>query len=138
VGGLPYITSSYYKDEYKGIPMDDTLELDRYILRASEVIDKLTAYRIAKGEVNLETSHPFIKTQVEKATAAMTEYYVENGYSTNQSTAQSVGLGSFNYSLKASNGETMDVPNNVVSHLTPTGLLYAGINVSGGGVYYDD
>jgi hypothetical protein len=135
---MPYITTSYYKTEYKGIPIEDTQELDRYILRASDVIDKLTAYRIAKGEVDLESSHPFIKTQVQKATAAMTEFYVENGYSTNQNFAQSVGIGSFNYSLQTQGGESIDVPNSVVNHLSPTGLMYAGINVSGGGVYYEN
>jgi hypothetical protein len=134
---MPYITTNYYKVEYKGIPIEDTQELDRYILRASEVIDKITAYRIAKGEVNLETSHPFIKAQVEKATAAMVEYYVENGYSTNQSNAQSVGIGSFNYSLQTQGGESLEIPNQVIEHISPTGLMYAGINVSGGGVYYE-
>jgi flagellar hook assembly protein FlgD len=136
---MPYITSVYYNDTFKGKPASSPEELDRMILRASDVIDSLTFNRIAKGEVNLETGHPFVKAQVEKATAAMVEYYViSGGYDATIDTgAQSLGLGSFNYSMKGTNGKAIDVPSNVVSYLVDSGLLYAGINVAGGGVYYD-
>lgn len=136
---MPYITREYYDNTYKGKPASSPEELDRLISRASDSIDILTYHRIAKGEVDLETSHPFIKSQVEKATAALVEYYVViGGYeSTIDTGEQSVGLGSFNYSMKGTRGKSVEVPNNVVELLTSTGLLYAGINVSGGGIYYD-
>lgn len=137
---MVYITSDYYENEYKGKPAPSIEELERNILRASEVIDQITNFRIATGAVNLETSHPFIKQQVEKATAAMTEYYILNGgYETFiETNVQSAGLGSFNYTLATQSGKEIEVPSNVVNHLNSTGLMYAGINASGGGVYYDN
>jgi hypothetical protein len=136
---MPYITREYYDNTFKGKPASSPEELDRLILRASDVVDSLTFNRIARGEVDLETAHPFTKAQVEKATAAMVEYYlISGGYeSTIDTGAQSVGLGSFNYSMKGTNGKSIDVPNNVVNYLVDSGLLYAGINVAGGGIFYD-
>jgi hypothetical protein len=135
---MSYITREYYEDTYMGKQPSSPEELDKLILRASDVIDVLTYNRIKKGDVVLAEVHPFIKSQVELATAQMVEYYVlSGGYETTIDVgAQSVGIGSFNYSMK-SGRQTVEVPNNVVMTLTETGLMYAGINLAGGGVYYD-
>ena len=140
---VSYIDSTYYNDTYMGKPPTPSMDISRLIMRASEVIDKLTAFRIAKGEVILAEAHPFVQESVKKATAAMVEYYVINGgYERDIEVDQesSVNIGSFSYSVSDKEGKKgMAVPNQVMEYLTHTGLLYTGINTSGGGgVYYED
>lgn len=139
---MPYITSEYYTTTYGGKPYTDQKELTRVIQRASDVIDSLTGYKLQTG-LGIELVHSFVKGNVEKATAALVEFYLLNGGydSMMQTNVPDASIGSFNYSMKTNSGkqkENVDVPNNVISLLAATGLLYAGINTSGGGVYYDN
>lgn len=120
---------------------DSSQNINRLIKMASDVIDQLTAYRIAKGEIVLSEAPQFIQDQVKKATAAMTEYYINNGGydATTQDEVDSLNIGSFSYSMTKSNGagKSFDVPSKVIDLLSHTGLLYAGIQTVGGGVSYD-
>ena len=70
---VAYIDVEYYNNTYKGVDAGD--DLDRYIERASDLVDQVTGYKIA----DLSALHPRIQELVKKATAAQVEFYVLNG-----------------------------------------------------------
>src|SRR5690554_8196516 len=70
---MAYIDAEYYVNVYKGVDAGD--DLDRYIERASDLVDQVTGYKIA----DLSALHPRIQELVKKATAAQVEFYVLNG-----------------------------------------------------------
>lgn len=129
---MGYITPEYYIDTYKGIDAGD--ELEKYIERASDLIDQAINYKID----DVETIHPFIKKQVEKATAAQVEFYVLQGGDVEVNAGDdmsTVGIGSFNYSVGHDgrggrvNPDTKRISPSALAYLRPTGLLYAGLDV---------
>ena len=127
---MAYIDLTYYKDVYMGTDPDDDVELQKLINRASDIVDILTRYRI----IDFDSLADFQKTNVEKATAAQTEYLVSVGenYNTDGS-VQSVKIGKFSYN---EGGGSSDPSKNSMSesiapltrqYLFPTGLAYAGV-----------
>lgn len=127
---MPYINSDYYQNKHKGVMPSNSEDLVRNIEKASDAIDILTKFKVKN---NFETATiPFIKEQVEKATASLTEYYILNGgyESFVQDDISSAGVGSFNYSVKGGSAveTTNNVPQDVYERLLITGLLYAGID----------
>lgn len=133
---MAYIDAEYYNNTYKGVDAGD--ELDRYIERASDLIDQVTGYKIA----DLAVLHPRIQELVKKATAAQVEFYVLNGGpegvdgSTDGSFSQ-VSIGAFQYQsgrinqqIPAGKQEHRVAPA-ALAYLEPTGLLYQGVRVYG-------
>lgn len=133
---MAYIDAEYYNNTYKGVDAGD--ELDRYIERASDLIDQVTGYKIA----DLAVLHPRIQELVKKATAAQVEFYVLNGGpegvdgSTDGSFSQ-VSIGAFQYQsgrinqqIPAGKQEHRVAPA-ALAYLEPAGLLYQGVRVYG-------
>ena|SRR5690554_4114462 len=134
---VAYIDAEYYNNTYKGVDAGD--DLDRYIERASDLVDQVTGYKIA----DLSALHPRIQELVKKATAAQVEFYVLNGGpegvdgSTDGSFSQ-VSIGAFQYQsgrinqqIPAGKQEHRVAPA-ALAYLEPTGLLYQGVRVYGG------
>ena len=132
-----YIDTDYYTNVYMGEPAPSTTDLDKYITRASDLIDMLTGYRIqCNGFDNLPI---FTQGLIKKATAAQVEYYVLKGGTAEIDAGtsgdyDSVTVGSFSYSKgSSSNSRDLDrVSPTTLDYLRNTGLLYQGITVVGG------
>lgn len=131
---MAYITPEYYIDEYKGADAGD--ELERYIQRASDMIDQVTNYALAG--VEFERLAQFIQDQVKKATAAQVEFYVVQGgpeeADAGTHDAGQVRVGSFSYGGRGSGGGassagTSRISPTALGFLEPTGLLYRGLDV---------
>lgn len=138
---MSYITSVYYNNEYEGVSIGDSNELTRLIKRSSEIIDLLTGYKVKKSKNGIEDFHHFVQDQIKLATSIMTEHYILNGgYEAVESSnnLSNVSVGSFSYTLNASNGKKVDVPEKAIIVLSSTGLLYAGIDCDdGSSIGYD-
>lgn len=132
-----YIDATYYNDTYKGA--DAGTELDKYIDRASDLIDQVTKYVLVNyGFSNLAT---FIQNQVKKATASQVEFYVLNGgdQEINASTSDlnSVSVGSFSYQTydNKSGKQANRISPSALEYLKPTGLLHTGVGVEHNAYY---
>src|SRR5690554_5050062 len=133
---VAYIDAEYYNNEYKGVDAGD--DLDRYIERASDLVDQVTGYKIR----DFEALPPFIQEQVKKATAAQVEFYVLNGgpegVDGNDGGFNQVAIGSFEYQTARMGQQTPAgkqehrVAPAALAYLEPTGLLYRGVRVYGG------
>lgn len=133
---VAYIDAEYYNNEYKGVDAGD--DLDRYIERASDLVDQVTGYKIA----DLSALHPRIQELVKKATAAQVEFYVLNGgpegVDGNDGSFNQVAIGSFEYQTARMGQQTPAgkqehrVAPAALAYLEPTGLLYRGVRVYGG------
>lgn len=131
---MAYITPDYYTNEYKGV--DAGKDLEKFIERASDVIDQLTNDVLFGKDV--ETIAEYLQIKVRKATAAQVEFYVLSGSSeevdTGKDTFTNVSIGSFAYGAGSSQGgsESRDVDRvspSTLSLLRSTGLLYQGLDV---------
>lgn len=125
---MAYITIDYYKNEWLGLDPEDDAELQKLINRASDIIDFLTRNRILVfDDLNI-----IQQDNVQKATAAQTEYMVNVGenYNTDGS-IQSAKIGSFSYSeggdQKSSNSTKQSVSSLARQYLSVTGLAYGGV-----------
>lgn len=128
-----YIDIEYYRIEYMGTEIDDNQQLERYIKRASDIIDQVTHYKIK----DFDELHPFIQKQVKKATAAQVEFFeLEGGVeiATIGDTLNNVSAGKFSYGK----GNVQNAPHNskivspaVINYLRATGLLYTGTETVG-------
>ena len=133
---VAYIDAEYYNNTYKGVDAGD--DLDRYIERASDLVDQVTGYKIR----DFEALPPFIQEQVKKATAAQVEFYVLNGgpegVDGNDGGFNQVAIGSFEYQTARMGQQTPAgkqehrVAPAALAYLEPTGLLYRGVRVYGG------
>lgn len=135
---MPYIDTEYYINVYKGKQPFNPDDLPKLLIRASEMINELTGFKLVTGKVNIDNSFPFIQDQVKKATAKIVEYYVINGgYEvTKSSEPQSVSIGSFKYSTsKESSGESNEAIKEAVTQLSHTGLLYTGMEAIDNDLY---
>ncbi|MCC2250076.1 hypothetical protein JUJ52_08860 [Virgibacillus sp. AGTR] len=133
-----YIDKTYYIDDFLGESVEDEETLDRYIKRASEVIDQVTNYKIQmKG---FDSYIPFIQEQIKKSTAAQVEFYAEKGGVSaidagTESELTSVSIDSFSYQDGgASNSgnaskQSKRVSPSALEYLKITGLLYTGLDV---------
>ena len=132
---MAYIDAIYYRDVFKGADAGE--ELERYIERASDLVDQITNYKIR----DFEALPPFIQEQVKKATAAQVEFYVlqggPEGVDSNDGNFSQVAIGSFEYQT---GGMGQQIPAGKQEHrvspatlayLEPTGLLYRGVGIYG-------
>lgn len=123
---MGYIDAQYYTQEFKGL--DAGTELERYIERASDIIDQLTLHKMTRKP--FEQQPVFIQNQVKKAVAAQVEFYVVNGGDAELNAGiqdiGSVRIGSFSYDSKNTAGR---VSPSAINHLEPTGLLHRGLDV---------
>lgn len=127
----PYIDIDYYRNTYQGMPVDDDDTLNRLILRASRLIDRMTRQRITQAG-GLDQLPVFIQNQVKEATAAQTEhlaYFGETSSNISSGNTQNVSIGKFSYStgVKESNRDTR-FAQGALDALMPTGLLYTGVS----------
>ncbi|PJZ00378.1 hypothetical protein CPT06_11170 [Bacillus vallismortis] len=137
---MPYITPEYYNNVYKGAAAPDSADLERYIERASDIIDQITNFGLyGKG---IDSLPAFFRDSIMKATAAQVEFYVMKGgdAAVNAGTddMNSVSVGSFSYSTgggsssnAGSGTQSARLSPSALSFLAPTGLLYRGVSVRG-------
>lgn len=134
---MPYITPDYYNNVYKGTKAPSETDLERYIERASDIIDQVTGFKLYGGKFE-KLPDGFVKDMVKKATAAQVEFYVMKGgdasVNTGTDDAGSVTVGSFSYSKggssasSGSSGSSADrISPSVLDILAHTGLLYRGV-----------
>lgn len=131
---MPYIDKDFYENDYKGMPISDISIFDRLVVRASETVDFITNFKL--NSVDFDTLPPFIQKQVKKAVAAQIEYLLVFGQ------GAAMGAGGFgqvragNFSYGDRQGDTSEkrtekmTSGAVLSHLSPTGLLYQGVDVN--------
>lgn len=124
---MPYVDYTYYNETYKGksVTAEDFPALE---LRASEIIDDITMYRVAQS--SLGSYSELIQTQFKKAVCAQIDYIDSMGGIDvlDEAPMQSAGIGKFNYSGgNSSTGSKDNTSPRVTSLLFPTGLLYRGL-----------
>ncbi|GAA5417925.1 hypothetical protein Pryu01_03003 [Paraliobacillus ryukyuensis] len=129
---MPYIDYTYYTDEFQGEEVDEQT-FNKYVRRASDLIDQVTNYVIAKYQ--FENLAAFIQDQVKKATAAQIEFYVVKGNPAELDAGEgvsNVSIGSFSYQ-EGNNNQSSKQANrispNALEYLRTTGLLYRGLDV---------
>ncbi|WP_017379743.1 hypothetical protein [Paenisporosarcina sp. TG-14] len=129
---MPYITLEYYNDTYHGTPIDAD-EIDRFIGRASDVVDMVTNYKIT----DFDALHPRIQELIKKATAAQVEFFEVAG-GIDEIVAESLNnasIGKFSYGNKASSGNLSRtqaaISPLVIQFLSHTGLLNRSVSVYG-------
>lgn len=132
---MPYITKEYYENEYKGTPVQDKEAFDRLAARATDIVDMLTNFNLLGTE--LSKWPELIQGQIKKATAAQVEYLLTYGESNALGAGEygQVSAGNFSYGDKAGkealSREEQMTSAAVLNHLSPTGLLYTGVDVYG-------
>ncbi len=125
---MSYLTKTYYRDSFKGEPVDDT-DFPGLLIRAVEIVEEMTMYRVS--ESGLPAFPEDTQNRIKNAICAQIEYLDANGGSDMDTGAdlQSAGLGKFSYT-KAAGGDgntrqSIYAPR-AVRILAPTGLLYRG------------
>lgn len=132
---MPYIDYQYYKDEYRGIPIEEDA-FNRLVERATDIVDEMTQYRL-KTSIQMDSLPPFIQGQLKKATAAQVEYMNSQGEGVEHGEADvsSVSIGKFNYSEgqnpRRLTRQQIRTSPAVTGYLASTGLLYRGVKVLG-------
>lgn len=122
-----YVTEEYYKETYKGEPVDSA-DFPALAERAEEIVVEMTGYRLTIptfGELMEED-----RERVKKAICAQIEYLDANpGIDTDGAEFQSAGLGRFNFSRATGtngNSEQSIYSPRAKRLLFPTGFLYRG------------
>lgn len=125
---MPYIDETFYKDVYKGAPVDAGA-FPRLLERACDSIDHITNYALVGRD--LDSMHQVIQVNFKKAVAAQIEYLSSVGESVvhGVSGPANVSVGSFSYS-EGGNAATPISPA-AVSYLKATGFLNGGVTVLG-------
>src|SRR5690606_29584882 len=134
VADMAYIDATYYQDVFKGADAGE--ELERYIERASDLVDQITNYKIR----GFEALPPFIQEQVKKATAAQGDVYVLQGGpdggcgTTDGRLAQGSVAASRYYAERihepmAGGKRGRRVAPATFGYLGPTGLVYRGVGI---------
>lgn len=125
---MSYLTKTYYRDIFKGEPVDDT-DFPGLLNRAIEIVEEMTMYRVS--EHKLPTFPENMQNRIKSAICAQIEYLDANGGSEMDTGAdlQSAGLGKFSYTKVSGAGgntrQTIYAPR-AIRLLAPTGLLYRG------------
>ena len=125
---MAYITYSQYVEMYGTCPLTEQ-EVPIYASLASDLIDSVTQYRIAKG--GLSALPAFVQTQIEKAAAAQVLYMFQNGLEATMTgqTAQGFTVGIVHVD-GGTNGKTeaqMMISPAVAIFLEQTGLMERSI-----------
>ena len=122
---MPYITLDYYKTTYLGIDPQDDTALSRAIARASDDIDMHTGFGIALADLDEAQLD-----QVQRATAAQAEFYVQNGDTYNEAAAGgSERIGSYSTSGAAARSSGGGLSSRAVRYLEQSGLMYRGARI---------
>ena len=123
-----YITSADYSTTYKGAPIA-AADFDRFALRASDAIDKMTQQRIRTA--GLASFSADIQASIKLATCAMAEglYQVDQATGGTGVVASSEKIGSYSYNLAqdAVNQRYLDAGVTAMDYLALTGLMYSGL-----------
>ena len=128
---MAYITLDYYKTDYLGIDPSDDTQLMRYIARATDYVDLLTDQNI----VDFDDLEAYQQKAVKKATAAITEYFVENGDVFSESGSSSESIGS--WSKSGGSGESKTISKVGMAWLSSCGLIDRAVRLTRE-VYSDD
>lgn len=129
---MGYIDADYYNNVFKGEPTTPE-NLDKFIERASDLIDQLTTQNIVCiGFDNLPTVQ---QNLIEKATAYQVEFYILNGgdssINSGSTNVDNVRIGSFSYQTGTTqSGATRDsgrVSPTTLTIMQQSGLLYQGV-----------
>ncbi len=126
---MPYITTDYYIDTYLGVDPNDDTALERAIARASDDVDMQTGYGIVLADLDASQL-----AMVQKATAAQTEFYVQNGDTYNESAgsgSERIGAYSRAGASSGSGSSPVALCPRARSYLEQSGLMYRGIRVLG-------
>jgi len=135
---MSYIDSTYYTNTFKGASTDSTT-LAALILRACDIIDVITAFAIS-GAGGIFSFSAGIQTQIQKAAAYQTEYFIQNGGLETANSGQgvasdSVSIGKFSIKQRVTDKQQRTDPRvcpMAISMLEPTGLLSRNVGVHGG------
>lgn len=131
---MAYITLEYYRDDFKGAPIEDDATLERLIMRATDLIDVVTNYNLHSELYRDWENIPNVAENVRKATAAQVEYLATFGEMTANTAIETpvLQVGKFRYGL-IRGGNSQGVAKDprfstaTMSFLRPTGLLYKGV-----------
>ncbi|AZS49216.1 hypothetical protein BpsS140_00023 [Bacillus phage vB_BpsS-140] len=118
------IDHDYYRDDYGGHPIDESM-FNTYSARAQEVVDEIAGFVLSmKG---IDHMSEYVQSQVKKAISSQIEYFALNGgYEVAlMKTPTSVSAGKYSYTI---NGDNSPISSMVFTYLIPTGLLYRGVN----------
>lgn len=121
----PYIDEDYYKNKFEGESVE-TADFPRFSKRASDVVDQLTSFEIAKK--GLDSYDKFIQSLIKQATAAQVEYYQIEGIeidTTGQAESDGFSLSKFSVSSNSTqnNRQSKRVSPSTLAYIEPTGLL---------------
>ncbi|MDF0480264.1 hypothetical protein OL233_08205 [Vagococcus sp. PNs007] len=122
----PYIDKKFYDDVFNGVSVEAT-DFEKFVVRASDVIDQVTAYQI--GYIGLSQFSDLVVGLIKKATAAQVEYYQLEGVDIDttgsDSDAKSVSVGKFSYtgSQGDQSKQAARVGPNVLAYLDGTNLV---------------
>lgn len=129
---MPYIDENFYRDAYKGEPVDSA-DFPKLLSAAEMIVEEMTMFRL--NAETFESMPEIVREKIRLAVCAQIEYLESNGGSDFLNEAdvlQSASLGKFSYS-KAS--ETTDSGGSSRTdsyaplawrYLVSTGLLYRG------------
>jgi len=128
---IGFIDLDYYRDIYHGI--DDTDDnLTRAIIRATDDINAKTMWAID----DISTYSVFIRNLLYKATAAQTEWYINNGDAYNFGEMEDVTVGKFSYTGKIKGSSRNVLCQRAQMYLSQTGLVFRGVGMVDEGVIY--
>ena len=128
---MAYITLDYYKTDYVGNDPDDDAALLRNIARASDMVDLMTDQAFS----DITTLETYQQKCVKKATAAFTEYFIENGDVFNEESTASESIGSWS---RSSGGSGSNMVSKVgIEWLKQSALMNQNIQISGDYHGYD-
>jgi hypothetical protein len=126
-----FITVDYYKDEYFGTD-DSDANITKAITRASDDINAMCNWQI--DDI---TNYTGIQLDLlKKATAAQTEWYINNGDAYNYSEMEDVSIGKFSYTGKIKGSSKNTLCSRADMYLAQTGLMFRGVGITVDGVVY--
>jgi hypothetical protein len=132
---MSYCTVEYYLDDYMGADPDNDVILRKAILRATEIVDVLTQYKLVDtiegGYKSFDSLRPFIQQQVKKAVATLAEHWIiKGGYDSvkQEDGIQEGYIGEFRFTQDTQANSIENIPETVFALLSTTGLLHAEIH----------
>ena len=128
---IGFIDLDYYRDIYHGV--DDTDDnLTRAIIRATDDIKAKTMWAID----DISTYSVFIRNLLYKATAAQTEWYINNGDAYNFGEMEDVTISKFSYTGKIKGSSRNVLCQRAQMYLSQAGLVFRGVGMVDEGVIY--
>ncbi|NIK12869.1 hypothetical protein [Alkalibacillus almallahensis] len=129
---MPYIDKPYYDEDYLGLEIDDEQTFNRYVKRASDMIDQVTNFKINRA--GFDKLPDFIQGQVKKAIAAQVEFYQINDGPESLDAGEDFSnyqIGNFSFSKggRSESKQAERVSPAAIDYLRTTGLLHSGLGV---------